>query len=295
LLDYFDWELDKEGNIVVNWKIIIKWSDEYNLKMEKALSDVRLISWGLLRDAKKRKSNIIFKLQEKDISIKKEYKANLERLWNLYSIENLDNLFADDEKKWLLQVTLNDLNWWKFDDDFNIIIWNDLIKKWSEEYVNIINLIFKDITKVWKALIEYRYEEDNSILDKIIQNLWEDHPELKKEIESNSIKVFDIPWRDMIALSLNGDNVDYIYNLDWSEYFDFKWRRDNPVRYGAFMWATGIEEKIIDWENYIIVNGKEYKVFTKDYYDILIETLDEFFEFWRFFKEVADEMKKRWL
>jgi len=137
--------------------------------------------------------------------------------------------------------------------------------------------------------------KQKEILRKIYQNLWENTPELKQSIESQTIKIFDVPWRDLVALSIDGKNVDYIYDRNWKEYFDFKWRRDDEMRYAAFKWATWIEEIIINWENYIIVDDKEYKVFTNEYFEVLTKKIEEFNEFWGFLKDVVSEMKKRWL
>ena len=84
-----------------------------------------------------------------------------------------------------------------------------------------------------------------------------------KQVETPSIQRFTV--------SLQWDNLDFILNVDWSIYFNFTSKRENLNKKAAFNWFTWIEEKNINWVNYIIKDWKEYEVFTKEYYDILLE------------------------
>ncbi len=99
----------------------------------------------------------------------------------------------------------------------------------------------------------------------------------------------ETPWVIRFAISLKWDNVDYIYNTDWTEYFDYKWRRDDPIRYSAFRWFTWIEEKNINGVNYIIKDWKQYKVFSKEYYEVLLNEIWRISEFWKILMEMKFE------
>ena len=138
-------------------------------------------------------------------------------------------------------------------------------------------------TKTWVATIFLNWKTKEKT-DKLNDTLKKDFIETLKQktknkdildaIKNETLQIFNIPWKDKFAISLNGANLDYIFNKDWTEYFDYKWRRDDPIRYSAFRWITWIEEKVIWWINYIVVDWKNYKVFTPEYYNILIEKID---------------------
>lgn len=64
-------------------------------------------------------------------------------------------------------------------------------------------------------------EKQKEVLRKIYCSLWEENPELKKAIETQSIKIFEIPKRDLVALSVDWKNVDYLYDLEGEKNTDF--------------------------------------------------------------------------
>jgi len=129
------------------------------------------------------------------------------------------------------------------------------IKKLKEKTDNklILEAIEKWTLKVFKTPLKKWYKLD-------FDDKW-----YAKQVETPSIQRFTI--------SLQWDNLDFILNVDWSIYFNFTSKRENLNKKAAFNWFTWIEEKNINWVNYIIKDWKKYEVFTKEYYDILLEEL----------------------
>jgi len=149
-------------------------------------------------------------------------------------------------------------------------------------------------------------EEQKEVLRNIYCNLpqkqvyaeWEQlnsHDSLRQAIEKQTMQLFDIPWENKIAISVYGNNLDFLYNSDWTEYFDFLWRRSDKIKYSAFMWIMWIEETSVNWDLYIIAEGQEYKVLTEEYFKVMLEKVQEFNEIWKFLYKVFLEMEKRWL
>jgi len=97
-------------------------------------------------------------------------------------------------------------------------------------------------------------EKQKEVLRKIYQNLWKNNPELKQAIENQTIKIFEVPNRDLVALSVEGKNVDYLYDLDGKIYWNFKeWRKilDDYIRLLGFSSSWNFREKLLlNWENY---------------------------------------------
>jgi hypothetical protein len=85
-------------------------------------------------------------------------------------------------------------------------------------------------------------------------------------IEKWTFKVLEIPWKEKMALSLNWNNIDYIFNLDWTEFFDFKWRRDNPAKYSMFLGLSHwnfIEIEKWNWVYKLVTNWNELEPLSK--------------------------------
>lgn len=111
--------------------------------------------------------------------------------------------------------------------------------------------------------------------------------DILKAIKEWTLVVKNIPWKDKIALSLNWTNLDYIYNNNWTEYFDFKWRRDDLTRYSAFLGFSHwnfTEVTKWNWKYKIVVNGKELEVFSE-------ESILEYYNWWKFMEKMINRMK----
>ncbi len=64
LYDISKTKFDVDNNLLVDWKILIKWSKEYNDLVNQWLQQLYLLSKALLIDAQNRKSDMIFKIQK---------------------------------------------------------------------------------------------------------------------------------------------------------------------------------------------------------------------------------------
>lgn len=91
--------------------------------------------------------------------------------------------------------------------------------------------------------------------------------DIKDAIEKQTLKVVEIPWKEKIAISLNWNNIDYIYSLNWTEYFDFKWRRDDMIRYSAYRWVIKryYVENNENWTYYLSKWDKKLNSFSKEW------------------------------
>lgn len=128
----------------------------------------------------------------------------------------------------------------------------------------------KSQTNELKKEIEYSNSE-KTLLKKIYTN--SNNDEIKSSIEHKTIKIYEIEWTDKIAISLDWKNVDYIYNSNWTEYFDLKWIRINTNRYSSFKWLSWINEFEENNKIYINYEWKKYNVFSKEYFNILLDRI----------------------
>lgn len=127
-------------------------------------------------------------------------------------------------------------------------IWSEFQKPLSQEVVSVWFCKSPDFQKQFDELQtqtkektaklqeEMQYsEKQKEVLRKIYCSLWEENPELKSAIETQSVKVFEVPNRDLVAVSIDWKNVDYLYDLEGKEYFNFEWRRNNEIKYTLFL------------------------------------------------------------
>lgn len=106
-------------------------------------------------------------------------------------------------------------------------IWSEFQKPLSQEVVSVWFCKSPDFQKQFDELQtqtkektaklqeEMQYsEKQKEVLRKIYCSLWEENPELKSAIETQSVKVFEVPNRDLVAVSIDWKNVDYLYDLE---------------------------------------------------------------------------------
>jgi hypothetical protein len=174
-------------------------------------------------------------------------------------------------------------------------MWVDLPPITSEEISNELNKPqSKEVISVWECKLpenfqkqfdnlqaearseaerlqwELKYSEDErENLRNIYCNLWEDKAELKKAIETQTVKIFEIPWKDLVALSLNWTNIDFLYHKDWEIWRDFYSKRQDIETYFDVITLSYIKEDLfIDWELISLVSfikkwGKKVPEWTK--------------------------------
>lgn len=68
-----------------------------------------------------------------------------------YSVENLDWVLKYQERKFFVEVSLNEIYNWKFNENNDVIIWNRLIKKWTDEYNKIMTEVLEDFKVMVRA------------------------------------------------------------------------------------------------------------------------------------------------
>ena len=70
----------------------------------------------------------------------------------------------DKTKKLALESTINDIFHWKFNNDNDLVVNWDVLKKWSENYNRIISEALEKDKKVLLIITEYTYKEDKKSL-----------------------------------------------------------------------------------------------------------------------------------
>jgi len=168
---------------------------------------------------------------------------------------------------------------------------NILIDTKNKTAVILVSAESRKQSKELKKEVEYSNKEI-TFLKKFYSTTNND--EIKSSIEHKTIKIYEIEWTDKIAISLDWKNVDYIYNSDWTEYFDLKWRREDDTRKKIFEKITWLEEVSINY----ILNIKEteniYPPFSYKYFEVLLKWIKKINLLNDSLQEAWELMKKEW-
>ena len=185
-------------------------------------------------------------------------------------------------------------------------IWSELNKPQAQEVVSVWECKSPDFQKQFNELQsqtkektarlqeEMQYsEKQKEVLRKIYQSLWEDNPELKSAIENQSVKIFEVPNRELIALYNEWGNLLYFSRVTWEKYFNLEKIRNWLLKGWLEIWynrLSWVEQKIIDWkfllfrwENEITINSEEYILIVLKSADLILQ----------FQKDVSEEIKRR--
>lgn len=128
--------------------------------------------------------------------------------------------------------------------------------------------------------------EKKAFLQKLYLSLKDTQPLLKKAIENQTIQLFDIPERNLFALSLDWKNVDFLYEKSGKEYFDFYWSRSDIMRYSALMGISEekFPEKQDNWTFYLILEWKKIPNFSDT-------SLKEYSKWADYFKKITIKIR----
>ena len=102
-----------------------------------------------------------------------------------------------------------------------------LTKRVSSDVGGIIHVAEKTAVtrKTGERTAELKSErEKKEFLAKLVPTLKADSP-IKQAIEKRTLKIHEVPGRDLFALSLDGRDVDYLYERGGKEYFDLTYSR----------------------------------------------------------------------
>lgn len=132
-------------------------------------------------------------------------------------------------------------------------------------------------------------ELNNEIQEKHSDSLSkiQDNEHIKTAIENWTIKVFETPSSEVLAISV-WSNLDYLYYKDWTLLFSFKWKRDDPaLSYPAFLWFSSRHFSEVDkwnWIYKIVVNWQELDPFSED-------SINEYYKWWKFMEKMIKRMQ----
>lgn len=112
-------------------------------------------------------------------------------------------------------------------------------------------------------------EEQKEILRNIYCNLpeqkeyaeWEQlnsHDSLRQAIEKQTVQLFEIAWKEQFVISIDWNNVDFIFDKSWEEYFSFFEVRNWMLS----TWYYRMLSKY--WYEHSIINWKEVLHNTED-------------------------------
>lgn len=80
-------------------------------------------------------------------------------------------------------------------------------------------------------------QEKKEFLAKLIPTLKADSP-IRQAVEKKTLQIYEVPGRNLFAISFDGRNVDMLFEKSGKEYFDFYWRRSDVMRYAAFQGSS---------------------------------------------------------
>lgn len=81
-----------------------------------------------------------------------------------FSIKNLDILLKSNDRKWLINTDLESNYNWHLNENNDIVIWDKIIKKWSEEYNEIMSKILDEMKTFWKILLIDAKERKSKVI-----------------------------------------------------------------------------------------------------------------------------------
>lgn len=173
-----------------------------------------------------------------------------------------------------------------------------LRKKVSSNVGKIIHLADKGV--VTKATSEKTGEirieqEKKEFLAKLYPKLKSDNTALKRAIEDRTIQLSDVPGKNLYAISLNGKNLDYLYEKSGREYFDLTYSRWDKLRYYVFQDALKdfwLSEKLENWEYQLSRSNKRIPTFSPEYFSSMLKVVDFLLWFSKTLRQIADELEK---
>lgn len=189
-------------------------------------------TWKLIIDTENNVTTILIpaeakqetEMLSKDMALEGLTDKEISEIDKKYSLENLDWVLKYEDRKWFVEASVIELYKWKFNDNNDVIIWNTLIKKWTEKYNKIMIDVLEDFKVIVRALkINLKSRENNNILKKDFINKLKETTSIqniKEAIDKETIKVIQIYWKDKLALSLKWNDLDYIFDLDWKMFFN---------------------------------------------------------------------------
>jgi len=161
------------------------------------------------------------------------------------------------------------------------------------------NLVFD--TKNWVATILIKGETKKET-NELNENFKKEFIEVLKNktknqnildsIEKWTLKIFNIPWKDKFAISLNGINVDYVFNKDWTQYFELFNRRQNNIKYAVFQWILKdlwLEEVLTNWIYILKKDWKKLNNFSNEYLLSLMLAIDKSLEYANILRNLKDK------
>ncbi len=108
-------------------------------------------------------------------------------------------------------------------------------------------------------------------------------PVIKRSIENRMIQIYNIPGRALYAISLEGKNIDSLYEKNGGEYFDISGFRKKEIIGEMIEWLLErrfhIQSKNIAWTFQYSQNGKSIGSFDGDFLTKFAECVDRVVEF----------------
>lgn len=147
-----------------------------------------------------------------------------------------------------------------------------------------------------KEISQERLEAEKKLLETIIKRpdyKW--HP-IEKAIENCTILIDRVPWYDYWAISLTGESLDFLFNLDNTPYFSpYKnrlWKLKEYIPHVIYS-----KYWLYDAEAWGDLSDKEWnvkvKIFTREFYDIMLWWIDIYFKLWPALDKEYERLKNK--
>lgn len=118
-------------------------------------------TWRVIIDTEKNVATILVSGKTKKKTNELNESLTLDKLYNKeiawldenFSIKNLDILLKSNDRRWLINTDLESNYNWYLNKNNDIVIWNKILKKWSEEYNKIMIKVLDEMKIFWKILL----------------------------------------------------------------------------------------------------------------------------------------------
>lgn len=154
------------------------WNNSPNYHIERSWEDIdKWLStpiWRVVVDVKKWVATVFVKWETKShtealkdwLTLDQLYDREISLIDEKFWLKNLDYFLKSKYRRVFLDSCLKDY-WWKLNENDDVIVWNNLMKKWTEGYISIMEKALNDLKIVYKALlIDAKERKSRMILEK---------------------------------------------------------------------------------------------------------------------------------
>lgn len=109
-----------------------------------------------------------------------------------------------------------------------------------------------------------------AFLDKVPNFDWYEWSRFQKAVESCSIKIRQVPWKDIFMISSDWKNLNYLLNNNWEIYYNYEYWKKSIARvvWKRFWW------ELLEWWN-INISWKKILFLSDEYITFIIPIINK--------------------